>query len=419
MKEYALGIDFGTTNSAVGIASSITDLIDLVPVDGNNVTIPTALFYGVDKKILLGRSAVQNYIEGEDGRFIRSIKRILGTELMEKSTIVNGVSLKFDTIIQTFLAYLKAKAEAHAQQEINSVVIGRPVHFQDEGDIMDQKAQKKLETLAQKVGFKNISFQYEPIAAAFAHEQKQSKDLLAFVVDLGGGTSDFTIMKIGPSYRSKKDRADDILATNGIRIGGNDLDREFSLQSFMPSFGKGTVYGPKNLQVPYFLYAYLSEWSQINFCYTLKNKLLVKEILLQSQETIKIKRLYDLLDLQLAHNFLKVVEDTKITLTEHEIIETKFTELDAVLNFSVSQKELNMAIREDLCKIQSAIRETLKQASLPESAIDFVILTGGTCEVPAVQQMMRQFFSNAYIAETEKMESVCMGLTLTAQRLFF
>ena len=419
MSEIVLGIDFGTTNSSVGFVKNSTENVSLIPFDQIHSTVPTAIFYDKNNTILFGHEAVSSYISGEEGRFIRSIKRILGTDLMDKSTLINSQMIKFDTLIQAFLTYLKKNAENFCKTEISSVVIGRPVHFQNSGEEADKKAQNKLQEMAKLVGFKNITFQYEPIAAAFAHEQKLSENKLAFIVDLGGGTSDFTVIKIGPSYRSKKERYDDILATHGIRIGGNDLDRDFSLLSFMPSFGKGSCYGLKKLPVPHFLYSHLAEWSLINFCYTLKNKLFIKEILTQQCDTEKIKRLYELLDMKLAHNLLKLVEDAKIDLTSKFKAQIKFQDLSDDLVFYVERENLEKAIQPELEKIKEAIWETLTKANVPAEKIDFIILTGGTCKVPAVKKMIEQIFPQASISENAKMESVCIGLTLTAQRNFY
>ena len=211
----------------------------------------------------------------------------------------------------------------------------------------------------------------------------------------------------------------DILATFGIRVGGNDLDREFSLASFMPTFGKDTLYGTKNLPVPNFLFSHLSEWSQINFCYTLHNKLLLKDILNQSKSPVKIKRLYELLDMQLAHHLLKKVEDSKIELTKNSSVNTVFSDLSEKLHFFITRKDLDDSIQNEIKKIKNGITETLTLSGLRSDKIDFVILAGGTCEVPLVKNTIKEIFANATISETNKMESVCKGLTLTAQKNFF
>lgn len=419
MQHAVLGIDFGTTNSAVGRVCGPGDAVALIPVEQGACTIPTALFYTHDNQVLFGRAAISAYIDGTDGRFVRSVKRILGTDLMDKSTIVNTRAIRFDTIIKTFLSHLKQTAERACQCDISSVVIGRPVHFQDNGPELDQRAQNKVDTVAREIGFKNVCFQYEPVAAAFAHEQHLTQDKLAFIVDLGGGTADFSVIRIGPSYRSQTDRLHDILATYGIRVGGNDFDRDFCLSAFMPSFGKGGVYGTKRLSVPDSLYFNLAEWSLINFCYTFKNKMMVQDILAQPCDRVKIERLAELLEYQLAHHLLKVAEDAKVQLSTHEQETLIFRELSQNLIFAATRQEFNDAIQASLDKIRQAMMNTLALAGVSASQINMVILTGGTCLVPAVKLMIDRVFPGTDISESAKLESVCTGLTLTAQKLFY
>ena len=130
---------------------------------------------------------------------MRSMKRILGTDLMNATTLINGKQISFDALIGSFLKEIKTRSENHVHTEIDSVVLGRPVHYQDYNPDADKLAQNKMREIAKSVGFKNIVFQYEPIAAAFAHEQDLTQNKTTLVADLGGGTSDFTIIRIGPS----------------------------------------------------------------------------------------------------------------------------------------------------------------------------------------------------------------------------
>lgn len=412
MQKYVCGIDFGTTNSVIGVATP--QEVCLTPVENESTVIPSALFY-TPTDILLGRKAIESYIDGSEGRFMRSIKRILGTDLMDKYTVINKVPLKFDTIIAHFLAHLKTCAEHKTKSDITSVVLGRPVHYQDGGQT-DNEAQEKMRQIAKAIGFKEILFQYEPIAAAFAHEQHLNQDKLALVVDLGGGTSDFTLIRIGPSYRSKAQRNQDILATFGIRIGGNDFDRDLSLACFMPSFGRNTTYGPKNLNMPGVIYSNLSEWSKINFTYTPQNIDMVQELLLSAHDKPKVERLLELLEHQKAHYLLNTVEETKINLTTQEHLTPTFNALHIPLTFDVSRLEFEKIVLGEIEKINAALHEVLAQASLRPNQVELLILTGGTCEIPLVARTLRAAFPQAQMTDTQKMASVGLGLTYHAQK---
>lgn len=210
MRKISCGIDFGTSNSSVAIADQ--NNISLVPVEGAQVTIPSAVFFLKENNLPhYGRAAVNLFFDRQDGRFMRSLKRVLGTSLMKYGTVVNGRSMKFEHIIASFLKNLKDKSNAFSGCEIENVVMGRPVHFVDNDNEADNRAQEELKQIAQLIGFKNIDFQFEPIAAAFAHETKIIGEKLAIVADLGGGTSDFSVIKLSKKYISKVDRSSDIL----------------------------------------------------------------------------------------------------------------------------------------------------------------------------------------------------------------
>lgn len=202
MSSVSAGIDFGTTNSAVAV--SVGGAVPrLVSFDGKP-TIPSALFYPDDKSgVLFGEQALQAYLSGREGRFMRSLKRVLGTDLMTVGTTVNGRPRRFENILAQFVSYLKNTAENNLQAEISKVVMGRPVHFLDNDAAGDARAENELENIARSVGFKEVCFQYEPIAAAFAHEAELQSEKLACVADIGGGTSDFALVRLGPGLSAK------------------------------------------------------------------------------------------------------------------------------------------------------------------------------------------------------------------------
>ncbi len=238
---YVAGIDFGTTNSAVSVSDCIT-APRMVQIAQDCDTIPTALFFDEPtRRIYIGDDAYKKYREPfSDGRFMRSLKRLLGTPTMLTGTQIYGKYTKFEDIIAYFIGYLKEKLDESVGQSVTDVIMGRPVHFRDNDATSDDIAQQQLAQIARKVGFRNIRFQYEPIAAAFTHERHLTSERLALVIDIGGGTSDFTVIRLGPSLTTKSDRTDDILANTGIRIGGNDFDHAFAMRYFMPMYGLGS-----------------------------------------------------------------------------------------------------------------------------------------------------------------------------------
>ena len=417
MTNISCGIDFGTSNSSIAIANQGN--IHLMPVEGSSVTIPSAMFFLRKGNVpYYGREAVNKFLTRQPGRLMRSLKRVLGTSIMKQGTMVNGELMKFDEIITAFLKNLKISADAEAGYEIENVVMGRPVHFVDNDLEADQRAQAELKLVAQQLGFKNIDFQFEPIAAAFAHEVNISGEKLALVADLGGGTSDFTVIRLSNRNINKPDRSGDILANTGIRIGGNDFDKDLSLAAIMPELGYRSTYGEKNLEVPLRHYYDLSEWSKVNFLYTNKIISQTRLLLFQSHDKTRFKRLLQVLEQETGHALLAVTEETKIALTDDVTYDTPFNFIEEGLTARVTREQFDEAISQQIKKISKAALQCLSDAGVERENIELVILTGGSTEVLSVQAEFRNLFPNAALADENKLSSVGLGLAYDSQKKF-
>lgn len=417
MKPLSCGIDFGTSNSTIAI--DLNGEIKLVPVEQDHVTMPSAIFFRqADNKALYGRVAVRRFFDREPGRFMRSLKRVLGTSLMKQGTLVNGAAMNFGVIITAFLKNLKDGAEAQAGATIDNVVMGRPVHFVDNDPQADEQAQAELRTIAGRLGFKHIEFQFEPIAAAFAHETGISGEKLAIVADLGGGTSDFTVIRLSNRCVNKPDRTSDILANTGVRIGGNDFDKALSLAAIMPEIGYRTTYGPKNLEVPLKPFHDLAEWSKVNFLYTPKLIMQTRQLLHESHDKTRYSRLLDVLVRETGHMLLAGAEEAKIALSEDETHETHFDFIQEGFTIPVDRTVFEEAIAEDVRAIETSARACLQAAGVGPEAIELVILTGGSTEVRSVQALFRQLFPKAAIADQNKLSSVGLGLGYDSRARF-
>lgn len=417
MTVISCGIDFGTSNSSVAIANDGT--ISLVPVEDSHVTIPSAIFFRrSDNKPFFGRTAIDLFFDRQDGRFMRSLKRVLGTSLMKQGTLVNGASMNFSVIVSAFLKLIKDKADAIAGQEIDHVVMGRPVHFIDNDLEADARAQTELQAIAQRIGFKHIEFQFEPIAAAFAHEAHIIGEKLAIVADLGGGTSDFTVIRLSNQYVHKPDRSSDILANTGIRVGGNDFDKELSLAAIMPELGYRSTYGPKNLEVPLKPFVDLAEWSKVNFLYTPKIIMQVRQLLHQSHDKQRYGRLLKVLEDETGHTLLAAAEGTKIALSVQEEYRASLNFVEEGFFVPVRRDLFEKAIEEDVEKIAASARQCLQEAGVQKEAIDLVILTGGSTEVHSIQTAFKNLFPNAAIADENKLSSVGLGLAYDSEYKF-
>ncbi len=417
-QDFFCGIDFGTSNSSIAVAS-ITQKPQMIAVEDEHITIPSAIFYENNKsQPVFGRLALQKHMSGEEGRLMRSLKRVLGTDLMQNGTILHGKSVKFENILAQYIKFMKEKAENFVHENIEKVVMGRPVHFRDNDKKGDIEAEKQLKDVAEKAGFKEIYFQYEPIAAAYAHEENIKGEKLACVIDIGGGTSDFSIIKLGEKLKSKKNRYDDILADSGIRIGGNDFDKDLSIKSFMPELGMHTTYGKKNLFVPTSQYFDMSEWSKINMAYTYQNKKIINEVLTEAHNPEKYTRLLELYEQEAGHKLLWLVENAKIKLSNQPQVMTILDFLGGKPQIQSTDLVLSEAVKNDLSKVKNSVQECLCQAQIKAEKIDLIILTGGSTEIPIVKNELCQVFPNAEISAKDKLTSVGLGLAYDGYHYF-
>lgn len=418
--EIACGIDFGTSNTTVAITQDNDDQITLVPLEDQHLTIPSTIFFPVESPtVVFGRKAINAHIAQEDGRFMRSFKRVLGTSLMKEGTYIGGRKTKFENIIGHFIEDIKNKAELLADREIRHVVAGRPVHFVDGNDKADKEAEDQLQAIFAAAGFKHIRFQYEPIAAAFAHELTMGDaERLAVVMDIGGGTSDFTIMRLSERYIKKQDRQEDILANTGVRIGGNDFDRALSLKCFMPLLGLGSLWGAKGLDFPIAPFFDLSELSKIQCMYTHKYKRDLKELISQSNDKALTHRLLSIVEEEQGHGLMSVVEETKIHLSSCEQTMADLSFIEADLQAHTSRMQFEESLSANIQSLQKTINDCITMAGVKANDVALVILTGGGTAIPLIQEITRRIFPHAEISDGNRLSSVGFGLACDARRYY-
>src|ERR1700742_4039092 len=259
------GLDFGTSNTTLGTLDDTLPV--LAELEAGHSTIPSAIFYEADGAVLIGRKAIATYVEGTAGRLMRSLKSVLGTSLIEETTRLGRNRVRFRDVIAYYLGAVKRRAEQATGRELRDVVHGRPVHFVDNAPDADRKAEQTLREIAQEVGFADVTFQFEPIAAALDYERQLGAEEVALIADIGGGTSDFSIVRLGPQRHGKADRAADILANDGVRIGGTDFDQKLNLGVGMPVLGFGSPMKREGLEVPSSYFPDLATWPNINRMY--------------------------------------------------------------------------------------------------------------------------------------------------------
>ncbi len=411
------GIDFGTSNTTVGLSDHSS--AQLIALEGEHRTLPSAMFFDFETHgVQFGRGAIDRYLTGHDGRFMRALKSILGTALIHEKTYIRHKAVPFAGILGFFFAHLKTQIETRLDHEVTQVVLGRPVRFVDTDDAADAEAQAALEQIARDQGFKHIAFQFEPIAAALDYEQHVAREELVLIVDIGGGTSDFSIVRVSPERRTKAQRDDDILANGGIHIGGTDFDRLLSLKSVMPHLGHGSPTADGKRTLPSLYYHELATWHRINQLYK-KNVLgELRQIRYEAERRDLVDRFIKLVEEHRGHTLAIGVEQAKIALTAAKSITSVLSEKDEWARIRFTRRDFDRAIADQVERVVRTVRTLLDDAGVEAAEINTIFLTGGSSMVPTLRQAILALFPDARIAETDLLGSVGLGLALDARRKF-
>ena len=410
------GLDFGTSNTTLGTMEGHAPVLAALEV--GHTTIPSAIFYAADGAVLIGRKAVDAYVDGVNGRLMRSLKSVLGTALIDETTRVGRARTRFRDVIGYYLGAVKRRAEQATGRELREVVHGRPVHFVDNDPAADARAEQTLREIAREIGFDEVTFQFEPIAAALEHERQISAEEIALIADIGGGTSDFSIVRLGPQRRDSADRASDILANDGVRIGGTDFDRQLSLGVVMPLFGFGSAMKRAGLEVPSRYFHDLATWSNINRMYEPRVMAELRQVRREASEPERLDRLVRVIGEQRGHTLAMEVEEAKIALADSREASIPLEWVAPGLDAAIGRSDLVSHTRQLADRIAARIKNCLAQAQLSADDIDAVFLTGGSVRLAHVRKAITKAVPSARIVEGDTFGAVGKGLTIEALRRY-
>ena len=405
------GIDFGTSNTA--IAAVHGNDVRLTEIEPGETSIPTAIFYEADtRSFTIGNAALEIYSEGEEGRLMRSIKSILGTELIEDTTQLDGRRIPFQKVISDFLARSIHQIEKTAQDSIDLVVQGRPVSFNDTDPARDKRAQDVLETCLKEIGVKDVSFIPEPVAAAHSVDFPVGRENLAFVVDIGGGTSDFSVVRV-----SDDNEGFDVLASSGVYLGGNDFDRILSYFELTPLFGRLETLSENGLPVPVAPYVTLSDWKSHNMLYLPAMRREIDWLIKHSPESAGLRAFSHLVSNFEGGLYAHKTEAMKIELSQAQAATFKYTAGRNLLEKSVSRGEFDGFISDTISNMDKAAQACLVSAGIVTEQVSDILMVGGSTLIPAVETRFVRQFENARILENDRFSAVARGLAIYGARL--
>lgn len=422
-------IDFGTSNSAVALPAAGGG-VRLLALEPGQPTMPTALFYRADTPAhcleaerLYGRAAVDAYVQGHEGRLMRSMKSILGSALLDQRTDIGaGRAVRYRDVVTSYLRHLLHCAQAEAGQPLQHLVLGRPVFFVDDDPTRDAQAQAALEEAARQLGFGEVQFQYEPIAAALDFEQRARREQCVLVADIGGGTSDFSLVRVGPQRRGRLQRRDDILANHGVHLAGTDFDRHVALAAVMPLLGYRSLRparpGETPRAVPSGIYFDLATWHLINTVYSPARLAEVRGMKSWYADPAHHRRLLATLQERLGHALAAAAEQAKIDVAQHGQALLDLGLLERGLGSALSAGQAAQALEADLARIVVAAHETVRMAGLSPAQVDALYFTGGSTGLTALVERIAAGFPQAEQVRGDRFASVAQGLGEHARALY-
>ncbi len=410
----SIGIDFGTTNSAVSVYRSETNEI----ISGEYE--PTLLYFeeSNDQIYHVGTKAIEKYLEsGLKGRFIRSIKSILHYESFQ-NTWIYGKRYTAEELVALILGYFADQGREILGENPERVVLGRPARFSPNPK-EDALAQKRLQKAAQIAGFKEVDFLLEPIAAAFTYERQIFRKELVLVGDFGGGTADFTLMRLrGGEALAGKDRSQDILGSTGVRVGGDDFDAEIAWRKIVKHLGRDLEYDSngrgKMLPLPIRFYRKFIRWENHFMLNSPNNIIELENYYRWTQENKLIGDFINVIQNNLGYSLFRSIEQGKIGLTEQDKVTIRFKEGGVSIKENLALGEFDHFIQKYMEQLSATMDHLLTEVGVSPEEIDSVFLTGGSSLVRSVRGLMETKFGADKIRDHNAFTSVAEGLALQA-----
>jgi hypothetical chaperone protein len=437
-----VGIDFGTSNSGVGIYQN--NQVHVLPIDTKNIVpevVKTILYITSDYKHFIGQEAVELYYKqninrqrrfvkkwtgeidyhGADMHYVRDVyvyvdelqpgrlMQFIKTALRSEKYVGTQVFDRFyslSDIISTYLQLLKQRAEGLLHEEISGVTLGRPVKFSQVPEL-DQKAQTTLHQAALEAGFKQVDFELEPVAAALYYELSLNKPQNVLIFDFGGGTLDLTILRLGDPHLRK------VYASGGIGIAGSDFDRAIIQKRMLTHFGKGLVqHDPEILN----LIHTIPDWAALPELSTPRAKADLERAIQAKQAPVKLKALESLIFNDLAFSFYNMIESTKINLSDTGVTIARMKEKNLDIWEMYTRSQFEKDIQEHREQIQNVLMDTVYASGMEPDQIDAVVKTGGSSNIPIFTEMLNAIFGADKVKSSDVFNSVTAGLAIKAQQ---
>lgn len=402
------GLDFGTSNSTVALPTGEVLEIDL-EAENRRLFRSVLFFPEEERETYAGAAAIARYLDEPSGRFIQSVKSWLPSKAFTHTQIRHR-PVTLEELVSMLLRRIREGAERASGETLKRVVLGRPAVLSPE-PAADALAQNRLQRAAEQAGFEEISFLIEPIAAALAYEARLEREELVLVGDFGAGTSDFTVMHLGPKRRGARSRLQDVVGSSGVRLGGDSFDAAIMKHALLPFFGGGARYrerfGSQWLRMPHHIERRLLSWHEMSFIRERSIQELIATMLETSDNIPAIQALHDLVMHNLGFQLFRAIERAKVQLSSEEEARIDFDEDRIHVHVPLRRAQLEEFCQPLLGELAACVDGLLERTG---AEVDAVFLTGGSSYIPAVRRIFSQRFGEARIRTADAFTSVVEGL---------
>jgi hypothetical chaperone protein len=434
-EQVFFGIDFGTTNSAVAMLQPGGDVqLTRFSFRGEQIPVCRSVLYFEQWRTANGQrrvhgysgpDGIERYLDAEEkGRLIQSLKSHLSSHTLT-GTEIFGRRHRLEELVTRIVSDLRKRAEEQFMRPVRRATIGRPVRFVGaESEEEDDFAVSRLRDAFIAAGFEEVEFEFEPVAAAFSYEATINRDELILIGDFGGGTSDFSLLRVGPEVRRRGRRPEDMLGNTGVGLAGDAFDARIIRKLVSPALGSNSE--ARSLDkilpaVPAWIYAHLEHWHYLSFLRTNNVREILKSARLRALEPEKIEALIAIIEGDLGYQLHQSVQKAKFELSRHDLTEFAFRDGGAgtstiELRIPVSRAEFESWIVEDLAAIEHSVDALLKSTGVAPNEVDRVFLTGGSSFVPAVRRIFSRRFGHDRLQGGNEFTSVAQGLALCAAK---
>lgn len=424
----SIGIDFGTTNSSIALATpeGAVELVSFPTATASTESFRSILYLEQHKhagrtqiKSYTGPSGIEHYLDAEHkGRLIQSLKSYLTSRTLT-GTEVFGRRYTIEDLISRILTDLRLRAEKQFGQPIRHATVGRPVRFvgADSSDD-DNFALQRLRAAFTHAGFESVDFEMEPIAAAYSYESTLDRDELILIGDFGGGTSDFSLLHVGPGVRKRGRAGQDLLGNSGLGLAGDAFDARIVRKLVSPALGADSLahsLGKLLPAVPAWIYANLERWHYLSFLKTRNVNQILKSARANALEPEKIEALLALIDEDLGYQLHQAVQRLKIALSHNGSAQFYFRDGSMDIQAEVTRADFESWIGEELQSIEQCVDGLLETTGIDAKTVDRVFLTGGTSFVPSVRRIFESRFTAERVRTGNEFTSVARGLALKAR----